>query len=71
MDVAVSPDSQEGRALMVYLRRAGIPFIAFRNKMRGWATGAHIHIGTPSLRHEQVKRSPAFSASVQKSAGRG
>jgi len=71
MDVAVSPDSQEGRALMVYLRRAGIPFIAFRNKMRGWATGAHIHIGTPSLRHEQVKRSPASSASVQKSAGRG
>jgi hypothetical protein len=71
MDVAVRPDSQEGRALMAYLRQAGIPFIAFRNKMRGWATGAHIHIGTPSLRLEQVKRSPASSVSVQKSAGQG
>jgi hypothetical protein len=50
MDVAVSPDSDEGRALMVYLKQGGIPFIAFRGKMAGSATGAHIHIGKPSLR---------------------
>jgi hypothetical protein len=30
------------------LRRAGIPFIAFRSAVAGAATGAHIHIGQPS-----------------------
>jgi hypothetical protein len=55
MDVAVHPDSEEGRALMAYLRTAGIPFIAFRGKKPGWATGAHIHIGGPSERVEQVR----------------
>lgn len=41
---------------MAYLRAAGIPFIAFRGKKRGWATGAHIHIGGPSERIEQVRQ---------------
>ncbi|MEK6405975.1 MAG: hypothetical protein AABN34_03315 [Acidobacteriota bacterium] len=50
MDVAVSPDSAEGQALMAYLRTAGIPFIAFRYAVAGSATGAHIHIGYPSRR---------------------
>ncbi len=50
MDVALYPDSQEGRALMDYLRKAGIPFLAFRGKVAGSSTGAHIHIGKPSLR---------------------
>lgn len=50
MDVAVHPDSDEGRALMAYLRQAGIPFMAFRGRMAGSATGAHIHVGKPSLR---------------------
>lgn len=50
MDVAIQPDSAEGQGLMSYLRKAGIPFIAFRNRVRGMATGAHIHIGRPSLR---------------------
>ncbi|MEK6324214.1 MAG: hypothetical protein AABN33_21460 [Acidobacteriota bacterium] len=50
MDVAVSPDSSEGQALMAYLRSAGIPFIAFRHAVKGSATGAHIHIGYPSKR---------------------
>jgi len=50
MDVALHPDSDEGRSLMAYLRRAGIPFIAFRSAMPGSATGAHIHIGLPSIR---------------------
>jgi hypothetical protein len=50
LDVALHPDSAEGRALVAYLRTAGIPFIAFRNKVAGSATGAHIHIGKPSPR---------------------
>ena len=50
IDVALHPDSTEGRALLRYLRRAGIPFIAFRNAVPGAATGAHIHIGKPSRR---------------------
>jgi hypothetical protein len=50
MDVALHPDSNEGRSLLSYLRQAGIPFIAFRNAVPGAATGAHIHIGNPSVR---------------------
>ena len=50
MDVALHPDSNEGRSLLSYLRQAGIPFIAFRGAVPGAATGAHIHIGQPSLR---------------------
>jgi hypothetical protein len=51
MDVALHPDSAEGRSLLNYLRQAGIPFIAFRNAVPGAATGAHIHIGKPSPRN--------------------
>lgn len=50
MDVALQPDSSEGRTLMAYLRTAGISFMAFRNSVPGSATGAHIHIGRPSIR---------------------
>ena len=50
MDVALNPDSVEGHALMNYLRGAGIPFLAFRGSIAGKSTGAHIHIGKPSLR---------------------
>jgi hypothetical protein len=50
MDVALHPDSKEGRSLIAYLRQAGIPFMAFRGAVAGAATGAHIHIGNPSLR---------------------
>ncbi len=50
MDVAVHPDSPQGIALLDYLRRTGIPFIAFRSSVAGSATGAHIHIGRPSHR---------------------
>jgi hypothetical protein len=53
IDVAVSPDSTEGQTLMAYLRSSGIPFIAFRQAVRGSATGAHIHIGYPSRRTEK------------------
>jgi hypothetical protein len=50
VDVALHPDSTEGKALIEFLQRSGIPFIAFRSAVRGAATGAHIHIGYPSNR---------------------
>lgn len=48
VDVALHPDSPEGRALIGYLQANGIPFIAFRAAVTGSATGPHIHIGPPS-----------------------
>lgn len=50
IDVAVHPDSEEGQALINYLRTQGISFIAIRGAIAGSATGAHIHIGPPSRR---------------------
>lgn len=50
VDVALHPDSPEGRALIGYLQANGIPFIAFRAAVPGSATGPHIHIGPPSHR---------------------
>ena len=50
MDVALHPDSAEGKALIAHLRRSGVPFIAFRGAVVGASTGAHIHIGRPSRR---------------------
>ena len=50
IDVALHPDSNEGRSLLAYLRQTGIPFIAFRGAVPGAATGAHIHIGHPSVK---------------------
>jgi len=50
VDVALHPDSTEGRALINYLQLQGIPFLAFRGAIPGVATGPHIHIGSPSHR---------------------
>ena len=50
MDVGLHPDSGEGRTLVAYLRKSGIPFLAFRSVIPGAATGPHIHIGRPSRR---------------------
>ncbi len=50
MDVALRPDSVEGKALIDQLRKMGIPFIAFRGAVPGASTGPHIHIGRPSGR---------------------
>ena len=50
IDVAVHPDSAEGRALMDWLRKSNLSFIAFRGAVEGAATGAHIHVGEPSQR---------------------
>jgi len=48
IDVAVHPDSEEGRVLIEHLREAHIPFLAFRGPIPGSSTGAHLHIGQPS-----------------------
>lgn len=50
IDVALSPESAEGQALMNFLRSNGIPFLAFSHAVTGAATGAHIHVGKPSSR---------------------
>ena len=50
LDVAVHPDSPEGRALMEYLRSQGIPFISAWGAVAGAASGAHVHVGQPSPR---------------------
>ena len=50
VDVAVHPDSAEGRWLMQYLRQAGIPFIGVRGVVPGASTGAHVHVGPESPR---------------------
>jgi hypothetical protein len=50
LDIALHPDSPEGRALMEHLRDRGIPFIAARGAIPGSASGAHIHVGQPSPR---------------------
>jgi hypothetical protein len=50
VDVALHPDSAEGRALIDFLQAKGIPFLAFRGAIAGVSTGPHIHIGSPSHR---------------------
>ena len=50
VDVALHPDSGEGKVLISYLQSQGIPFLAFRAAVPGVATGPHIHIGPPSHR---------------------
>jgi hypothetical protein len=50
LDVAVHPDSEEGRAVMEHLRARGIPFIAAWGAIPGSTSGAHIHVGHPSPR---------------------
>lgn len=50
LDVAVHPDSAEGKAFISHLRKTGIPFTAFRDAVTGTSTGPHIHIGRPSGR---------------------
>lgn len=51
MDISLHPDTAEGRALLNYLQKNGIPYLAFRSAIPGTATGPHIHIGRPSHRY--------------------
>ena len=50
IDVGLHPESDEGRALINFLRAEKIPFLAFRGAIPGVATGPHIHIGRGSHR---------------------
>jgi hypothetical protein len=50
LDIAVHPESPEGRALIEHLRAEGIPFIAAFGAVPGSASGAHVHVGQPSPR---------------------
>jgi len=72
IDVAVSPESREGRGLIAYLRRARIPFRAFRGKVPGVSTGPHIHIGMPSPRLRLIEaKQLAVEAVESVQTGRG
>lgn len=51
MDIQLHPDSAEGQALLNFLQRNAIPYLAFRAAIPGTATGPHIHIGRPSHRY--------------------
>ena len=51
MDIQLRPDGVEGRALLDFLQKNGIPYLAFRSAIPGTATGPHIHIGRPSHRY--------------------
>src|SRR6185295_13140942 len=55
MDLGLHPDSEEGIALVNFLRTEKIPFLVFRYAIPGVATGPHIHIGRPS--HRYLRRS--------------
>ena len=55
LDVALNPDSEEGRALIEYLRVHHIAFLAFRGPVPGASTGAHIHVGELSPRLAPVR----------------
>ena len=51
MDIQLHPDGVEGRALLEFLQKNGVPYLAFRSAIPGTATGPHIHIGRPSHRY--------------------
>jgi len=51
MDIQLHPDGVEGRTLLVFLQKNGVPYSAFRSAIPGTATGPHIHIGRPSHRY--------------------
>lgn len=50
VDIALHPESEQGRWVLDYLTRRGIPYIAFSDEVPNSATGAHIHVGPPSAR---------------------
>jgi hypothetical protein len=54
VDLALHPDSVEGRLVMAWLRARGVAFLAYRGPRAGTATGAHIHVGSPSERVTRV-----------------
>lgn len=63
MDVQLSPQSDEGRALAAYLRENRIPFLAYNKAKAGAATGPHFHVGHPSHRGTPGAGSQGFDLS--------
>jgi hypothetical protein len=59
IDVAIHPDSAEGRVLIEYLRAEHIPFLAFRGPIPGSSTGPHLHIGQTSAPLVVPAKTPA------------
>ncbi|HKP35210.1 MAG TPA: hypothetical protein VJT71_00005 [Pyrinomonadaceae bacterium] len=51
MDISLNPNTAEGKMLIDFLQRNGVPFLAFSGAIPGVATGPHIHIGRPSHRY--------------------
>jgi hypothetical protein len=67
VDLALHPDTVEGRLVIGWLRAQDISFLAFRAAQTGMATGAHIHVGAPSERltshtRAAMPRAPAAPA---------
>lgn len=56
VDIALTPDQEEGIWLRQLLERLHIPYIAFRQAIAGSATAPHIHIGIPSTRLKVAAR---------------
>ncbi|MEO8027430.1 MAG: hypothetical protein ABI823_13205 [Bryobacteraceae bacterium] len=50
LDIAVEPDTTEGKWLRQHLTEKNIPFYAFRAAIAGKATAPHIHVGPGSVR---------------------
>ncbi len=61
IDVALQPELPEGLWLRNYLTAHNIPFFAFKSAVAHKATGAHIHIGPPSLHYIAQARSKSLS----------
>jgi hypothetical protein len=61
VDVALQPELPEGIWLRNYLVTHNIPFFAFKSAVAHKATGAHIHIGPPSLHYVAQARPRAVA----------
>jgi hypothetical protein len=65
VDVAIDPNDSDGRWLRAHLEAQKIPYFAFAAAVPGKATGAHIHLGTPSPRLLVAAVKPAAKAPVR------
>ena len=71
VDIALRPDSPEGRGLIAYLRNNGVPFLAFPGKLSSMSTGAHIHIGRRSPFLKRVNQQVGAEPSRRERAAQG
>jgi hypothetical protein len=52
IDIAIDPDSAEGKWLKQFLESLQVPYFAYRRAVAGQASAAHVHIGPPSPRRQ-------------------